>query len=67
MKIGRKDMNMNEKRRMKKEESKKTVKLMGIMGIINIISCLILKWCPIYGLNALIGTSELLCVVSFLR
>lgn len=47
-------MNMNEKRRMNKEESKKTVKLMGIMGIINIISCLILKWCPIYGLNALI-------------
>lgn len=44
----------NEKRRMDKNESAKTVKLMGMMGILNIISCLILRGCPIYALNALI-------------
>lgn len=44
----------NEKRGMNRTESKQTVKLMGMMGVLNILSCILLKWCPIYGLNALI-------------
>ena len=46
---------MSEKKRgMKKEDSIKTVTLMGILAVLNIASGLLYRFVPIYGLNALI-------------
>ena len=55
-------MSETKKRGMKKEDSIKTVKLMGMVGILSIVSALLLEFVPIYGINALI-TALPLCWV----
>ena len=47
-------MSETKKRGMNREESIKTVKLMGMVGILSILSALLLDFVPIYGINTLI-------------